>query len=224
VKLSIVIPALNEEYRLSGLFGELAPLRHRGAEVIVVDGGSTDGTVAAAERAGVQVCRTPPGRALQMNAGARQARGDILLFLHADTIPPPRADQLIFAALERGPHCWGRFDVVIAGRARMLRVVAQLMNLRSRLTAIATGDHGIFVTREAFEAVEGFPDQPLMEDIEISRRLRRRSRPICLSEAVTTSGRRWDRNGVWPTILLMWRIRLAYWRGTPADELAKVYR
>jgi len=224
VKVSIVIPTLNEEGRLPVLFGKLAPLRRRGAEVIVVDGGSVDDTVATAERAGVQVCRTPPGRALQMNAGARLARGDVLLFLHADTIPPPRADQLIFAALSRGPHCWGRFDVTIAGRARMLSVVARLMNLRSRLTGIATGDHGIFVTREVFHAVHGFPDQPLMEDIEISRRLRRRSRPICLSEAATTSGRRWDRKGVWRTILLMWRIRFAYWRGTPAGELAKVYR
>ena len=224
MKLSIVIPALNEEGCLPVLLGKLAPLRRRGAEVIVVDGGSTDGTVAIAERAGVQVYRTPPGRAAQMNAGARLARGDILLFLHADTIPPLGADQLIVAALALGPHCWGRFDIIIAGQARMLRIVARLMNLRSRLTGIATGDQGIFVTREAFHAVHGFPDQPLMEDIEISRRLRRRSRPICLSEVVTTSGRRWERNGVWRAILLMWRIRLAYWRGTPAGELAKVYR
>jgi rSAM/selenodomain-associated transferase 2 len=224
VNISIVIPTLNEEGCLPGLLDKLAPLRRRGAEVIVVDGGSADDTVATAERAGVEIFHTPPGRALQMNAGARAARGDVLLFLHADTIPPPWADQLIVAALARGPHVWGRFDVIITGRARMLRVVAWLMNLRSRISGIATGDQGIFVAREVFHAVHGFPLQALMEDIEISRKLRRHSRPICLREAVTTSGRRWDRNGVWRTILLMSRIRLAYWRGTPADELAKVYR
>lgn len=223
MRLSIVIPVLNEADGLPGLLDELHSMQRRGTEVIVVDGGSTDGTVAAAARAGVRICRTPAGRALQMNAGARVARGDVLLFLHADTSPPPCADQLIVAALARGARVWGRFDVKIAGRSRMLRVVAWLMNLRSRFTGIATGDQGIFVTREAFAAVNGFPEQPLMEDIEISRRLHRRSRPVCLTEMATTSGRRWDRHGVWRTIFLMWRIRLAYWCGKPADKLAKGY-
>ena len=158
-----------------------------------------------------------------MNTGALQATGDVLLFLHADTLLPPDADRLICQALAAG-KAWGRFDVRIDGRPRLLRVIAWLMNVRSRWTGIATGDQAIFMTRAAFDAVGGFPVQPLMEDIEMSRRLLRLSRPACLRAHVLTSGRRWESGGVWWTILLMWRLRFAYWRGVAPERLAALYR
>lgn len=224
MKLSIVIPVLNEADNLPRLLAQLAPLRACGTEIVVVDGGSDDGSDAHAKRAGVTVVRSARGRARQMNAGAARASGAALLFLHADTALPPFADQLVTAAFQCGKHAWGRFDVTIEGRARMLRVVAALMNRRSRLTGIATGDQAIFVTRAAFEAVGGFPDLPLMEDVEFSRRLKALSPPACLRARVMTSGRRWESRGVWRTIVLMWRLRFAYWRGVPAERLARLYR
>jgi rSAM/selenodomain-associated transferase 2 len=169
------------------------------------------------------VLASPRGRALQMNAGAAAARHAVLLFLHADTRLPAGAAADIAGALERGAG-WGRFDVRIVGRPWMLRVVALLMNLRSRASGIATGDQAIFVRRDLFDAVGRFPEQPLMEDIELSRRLRRHARPACLPSRVATSGRRWESRGVWRTIVLMWWLRWRYWRGTPADELARAYR
>jgi rSAM/selenodomain-associated transferase 2 len=152
------------------------------------------------------------------------ANGDVLLFLHADTRLPQGATALIDQALGKHTRCWGRFDVCISGQAWMLRVVSRCMNWRSRLSGIATGDQAIFVMRSAFEAVQGFPDQPIMEDIEISKRLRRHSRPACIGHCVTTSGRRWETRGVWRTILLMWRLRWAYWCGVPAHQLARLYQ
>jgi rSAM/selenodomain-associated transferase 2 len=190
----------------------------------VVDGGSGDATVAIAEPFADAVIGVPRGRAQQMNAGAAAAQGDVLLFLHADTLLPTDADRLVCAGLDSGGKIWGRFDVRIDGRARMLRVVASLMNLRSRLTGIASGDQALFVTRAAFDAVGGFPEQPLMEDIELSRRLLRLSRPLCLAEPVFTSGRRWETRGVWRTIWLMWRLRWLYARGASPAELAEWYR
>lgn len=226
MRLSIIIPVLNEAEHLPGLLQHLASLCD--SEVIVVDGGSADDSRQAASRAGARVIRSKRGRARQMNAGAAAARGDILLFLHADTTLPPSAEQTIEAAVRHGgranEYVWGRFDVHIAGRSFMLRVVANLMNWRSRLTGIATGDQAMFMTRRSFESVGGFPDQPLMEDVELSRRLLALSKPICLADRVTTSGRRWEAHGVWRTIWLMWRLRWAYWRGTDAAELAKLYR
>ncbi len=148
----------------------------------------------------------------------------MLLFLHADTVLPEHADRLIVQRLANGGRVWGRFDVRIAGRPFMLRVVAAMMNLRSRLTGIATGDQGIFVTREAFLGVGGYPEQPLMEDIELSRCLRSLGPPLCLRERVTTSGRRWEAHGVWRTIFLMWRLRLRYWLGAGAETLSREYR
>lgn len=224
MNLSIVIPVLNEADKLPRLLARLVPLRACGTEIVVVDGGSDDGSDEHAKRAGVTVIRSARGRARQMNAGAAHANGSALLFLHADTALPPFADQLVTAALHGGKHVWGRFDVAIEGRARMLRVVAALMNGRSRLTGIATGDQAIFVTRAAFDAVGGFPDLPLMEDVELSRRLKALSPPACLRQRVTTSGRRWESRGVWRTIVLMWRLRFAYWRGVPAERLASRYR
>lgn len=224
MRLSIVIPVLDEADCLPELLARLVPLRACGTEIVVVDGGSRDGSAEIAARAGIIVVHGPRGRARQMNAGAARARGDVLLFLHADTALPPCADQRVIAALGERRRPWGRFDVRIEGRPWMLRVVAAMMNLRSRMTGIATGDQAIFVTREAFEAVGGFADLPLMEDIELSRRLKTLSRPICLRSRVRTSGRRWEQNGVWRTILLMWRLRWAWWRGAPAEALARLYR
>ena len=220
--LSVVVPVLNEATGIGRTLAALAPLRSRGAEVIVVDGGSTDDTMAFATPWADAVVAGPQGRARQMNMGAALAGGNVLLFLHADTQLPPMADQLVLGAL--GHSGWGRFDVTIVGAPRMLRVVALLMNLRSRWSGIATGDQALFMQRTLFDAVGGFPDQPLMEDIEISRRLRAVSTPVCLRARVQTSGRRWESRGVWRTIFLMWRLRWRYWRGESAAALAKAYR
>ncbi len=219
--LSIVMPVLDEGERIGAAIDALAPLVARGAELIVVDGGSRDGTADHARASGAVVLEAPRSRAAQMNAGATSARGGSLLFLHADTRLPDGADGLIAQALRT--HAWGRFDVRIDGRHPMLRMVAAMMNLRSRLTGIATGDQAMFVTRAAFEQAGRFPQQPLMEDIELSARLRRVGRPACLAARATTSGRRWERDGAWRTILLMWRLRFAYWRGAPPAELHRRY-
>ena len=182
--------------------------------MIVVDGGSEDGTAALASGLCDRVVVAPRGRAVQMNAGAREAKGDVLLFLHADTRLPSNADQLVQGSL------WGRFDVQIEGRHPLLKVVAWAMNLRSRLTGIATGDQAIFVRRESFP---GFPELPLMEDVAFSKAMKRRSRPLCLREKVTTSGRRWESRGVVRTILLMWYLRLLFFFGTSVEDLARRY-
>jgi rSAM/selenodomain-associated transferase 2 len=221
--LSIVIPALNEAAGIEATLRALQPLRARGVELVLADGGSGDGTAALARTWVDVVADAPRGRAVQMNAGAALARAEVLLFLHADTRLPPLADVLVLQAVASGA-CWGRFDVRIEGRPWVLRVVATLMNLRSRASGIATGDQAIFVTREAFERVGGFPAQPLMEDVEISRRLKRLGRPACLRAKVCTSGRRWEQRGVWRTILLMWQLRWRYWRGESAARLAEAYR
>jgi rSAM/selenodomain-associated transferase 2 len=221
--LSVVVPVLNEAAAIEGTLRSLAPLRARGAEVIVADGGSSDTTVTCARALADRVLDAARGRARQMNAGAAVARGDVLLFLHADTLLPDGADGLIRQALHSGA-AWGRFDVRIDGKAWMLPVIAAFMNARSRWTGIATGDQGLFVRRTVFERLGGFADQPLMEDIELSRRLRAVGRPACLSARVTTSGRRWETRGVWRTIFLMWRLRWRYWRGESPYALAKAYR
>ena len=221
--LSIVMPALNEAAGIEVTLAALQPLRARGVEIVLADGGSADGTAHLAAPWVDAMVTSPRGRAVQMNAGAALARGEVLLFLHADTRLPPLADVLALQALAGGAD-WGRFDVRIVGRPWMLRVVAAMMNLRSRLSGIATGDQAIFVHRAAFDRVGGFPVQPLMEDIELSRRLKRLSRPACLRARVGTSGRRWEQRGVWRTILLMWRLRWRYWRGESAVRLAEAYR
>jgi rSAM/selenodomain-associated transferase 2 len=222
-RLSIVVPVLDEAERIGAALAALAPLRAQGVQLVVVDGGSRDGTVSRCEGSADVVLAAARGRARQMNVGARLATGDTLLFLHADTTLPPDALALIDDALAH--HAWGRFDVRIAGRSRWLPVVAALMNIRSRLTGIATGDQALFMRRDAFDAVGGFPDQALMEDIEISKRLRRHAgAPACLRAKVVTSGRRWDERGAWRTIVLMWRLRWLYWRGVSTDRLAAAYR
>ena len=226
-RLSIVVPVLDEAAAIGPCLAALATLRTAGHEVIVVDGGSADGTPALCAGHADRVLASARGRARQMNAGAAVAQGDVLLFLHADTLLPADAAAALAAALgnRAGAPQWGRFDVTIDGRSPMFAVIAALMNLRSRCTGIATGDQAMFVRREAFARVGGFADQPLMEDIELSRRLLRRcGRPACLRCRVVTSARRWQRHGVCRTVALMWLLRLRYWLGTPAAVLARAYR
>ncbi len=224
MRLSIVIPTLDEASALSAALAALAAMRAAGHEVIVVDGGSTDGTPGIAMPLADRVLAAPRGRALQMNAGAKAARGDVLLFLHADSRLPRTAYDDIAGALRAGAR-WGRFDVVIRGRPRILRLVAAMMNLRSRLTGIATGDQGIFVVRALFDAAGGYAAIPLMEDVQLSRTLKRAGgRPACLSARIETSGRRWESQGPWRTIFMMWRLRLAYALGADPARLARHYR
>lgn len=223
-RLSMIVPVLNEAAGIEPMLHALQDLRAGGMELIVVDGGSSDGSADIAASLADRVIRSARGRAHQMNAGAAASGGDVLLFLHADTLLPDGADVLILDGLTATGRAWGRFDVKIIGRPPMLRLIARLMNLRSRLTGIATGDQGMFVRRKDFFAVGGFPLQPLMEDIEMSRRLKARSAPLCLRERVTTSGRRWEKHGVWRTVFLMWSLRLRYWLGTPVEKLARAYQ
>ena len=220
---SIVVPVLNEAPSIVATLTALAPFRQRGCEVIVVDGGSDDGTPGLAAPLASRVMAAPRGRAAQMNAGAAAARDDILIFLHADTKLPEDADRRIAEALAQSSRVWGRFDVRIEGRHPLLPFIASLMNARSRLSGIATGDQAMFVRRPAFEAVGGFADIALMEDIEISRQLKALSPPLCLRDKVVTSGRRWEKRGVLRTILTMWRLRLAYFCGAAPAALARRY-
>lgn len=221
--ISIIVPALDEAEHIEDTLLDLSHFRDAGHEVIVADGGSGDETIARAEPLADQVIEVPKGRALQMNAGARAANGQIYWFLHADTRIPPEAEGALLQGLEAGRD-WGRFDIGLSGKPRILRLVERMMNLRSRLTGIATGDQGIFVTRKAFERVGGYPEIPLMEDIALSRRLNTISRPLCLRRPrLITSSRRWEEQGVLRTILLMWRLRLAYALGADPKRLAGRY-
>lgn len=222
MKISIVTPVLNEAAEIEDALPMLAPLRKHGAEVIVVDGGSSDGTAQLAGPLADTVLAASRGRAAQMNAGAAIARGDVLLFLHADTRLPENADRLILDGLAATGRAWGRFDVRFDDGG-IMRAVAILMNWRSRLTGIATGDQALFVTRAAFDRVGGFPSIALMEDVALSTRLKRIGRPLCLHACVAPSSRRWRRHGVWRTMLLMWRLRLAYFFGADPLRLAKAY-
>ncbi|EPC01147.1 hypothetical protein L861_11270 [Litchfieldella anticariensis FP35 = DSM 16096] len=221
--ISIIIPTLNEAESIEAQLGELHALGEDDMEVVVVDGGSGDDTLALAAPLASHALSSAPGRALQMNVGAQASQGDILLFLHADTRLPHGALDEIRQALA-GNREWGRFDIRLQGDHRMLKVIALAMNVRSRLSGIATGDQTLFMTRRAFEAVGGFPEQPLMEDIEISKRLKRLSRPACLHSRVVSSARRWEGHGLWSTIWLMWRLRYRYWRGADSRQLVKEYR
>lgn len=221
--LSIIIPVLNEAAALESTLAVVRPMQARGAEIIVVDGGSDDDSMIVAARHADQVLTTSTGRATQMNAGARAAAGEVLWFLHGDSLPPPDADRQVLQALAAGDHVWGRFDVRISGRSPWLPVVAWLMNRRSRLSGIATGDQGLFMRRAAFAALRGYPEIPLMEDVAMSRALKRFGRPVCLAEKISTSGRRWEKHGVLKTILLMWRLRAAYFFGADPAKLARRY-
>lgn len=223
MKLSIIIPTLNEAAGIGDVLKQLQPMRARGAEVIVVDAGSCDATRDIASRWADRVLLAERGRAKQLNAGAAIAEGDALLFLHADSVLPEDGDAWIEKGLNDARFRWGRFDVNIAGAHAMLPVIAWFMNHRSRLTGIATGDQGIFVTRAAFVALSGFPDQPLMEDIAFCSRALDISRPYRVSACIITSGRRWEQNGVWRTIFLMWRLRFKYFMGAEPLKLHQAY-
>ena len=222
-KLSIIMPVLNEGEGIAAALDALADMRTRGTEVIVVDGGSGDATVERARLHADHIVFAPRGRARQMNAGAEKASGDVLLFLHADTRLPADADYVVLNGLERSGCVWGRFDVNIEGRSPLLSIVGLLMSLRSRLSSIATGDQAIFVRRAAFHAVGRFPAIALMEDIALCRQLKNVSKPLRLRERVTTSGRRWEKNGILKTIGLMWGLRLAYFFGADPKKLAQRY-
>lgn len=220
--LSIVMPVLNEAARIAAALDALQVYRARGVEVIVADGGSGDATCDLARDRADRVVDAPRGRASQMNAGAKAARGEVLLFLHADTHLPDHADKLATDGLAQSKRAWGRFDVGFDSGG-LLRIVALTMNARSRLTSICTGDQAMFMTRAAFDKAGGFPAIALMEDIALSARLKRLGKPLCLTARVTTSGRRWRDNGVLRTVLLMWRLRLAYYFGADPDKLARAY-
>ena len=221
MKISIIIPVLNEAATLDRLLGDLQSLRQRGHEVMVVDGGGEHVSVQHCDDRIDRFVQTTAGRARQMRAGARQSSGDIFWFLHADSVIPAQADRNIISACATGG--WGRFDVRLSGDHLLLRLVERLMNLRSRLSGIATGDQGIFVSRVLYRTVGGMPDLPLMEDIELSKRLKRLAPPQCLRTPLTTSSRRWETHGIVRTIVLMWLLRAAYALGVPAQRLVSYY-
>ncbi len=223
-RISLIVPALNEAAGIRGTLDPLQPLRARGHEVVVVDGGSTDGTPTLARPLADRVIASPRGRARQQNAGAAVAGGGVLLFLHADTRLPEDADALVLDGLRTSGRGWGRFDVRLTGAHPLLRVIERMMGIRSRLTGIATGDQAIFVRRDWFTAAGGFPDIPLMEDVALSRTLRRMGPPLCLRQPAVTSSRRWEQRGVWRTMALMWRLRLEYALGADPARLAERYR
>ena len=221
--MSLIVPVLNEASIAVSALQALQPLRGAGHELILVDGGSTDDTVALGAPLVDRLETSAPGRARQMNAGAAVARGAVFWFLHLDTRVFPGAVGEILDGLEASGKGWGRFDVRLTGRHPLLRLVERLMNLRSRVSGIATGDQGIFVRRELFLKLGGYPEIPLMEDIALSRDLKRFGRPLCLKTPLTSSSRRWERQGILRTILLMWRLRLAYFLGADPVVLAKAY-
>lgn len=222
MKLSIVIPVLNEAGSIERTLAALQPLREAGHEVVLADGGSADGTGEQAEGLCDRWVSASRGRARQLNAGAQAATGNLLLFLHADTQLPEDALAWLACFWSSG-GTWGRFDVRLSGTRPLYGVIAFFMNWRSRLTAICTGDQGQFVRRCVFEAVGGFPEIPLMEDVALSQRLRQQARPFCVPSRVVTDSRRWEKYGAWRTISLMWRLRWDYWRGVPPERLAERY-
>jgi rSAM/selenodomain-associated transferase 2 len=223
MKLSIVMPVLNEADGIDAALKALQIYRIHGVEIVVADGASSDGTADMARGRADRVVSGLRGRGLQMNAGAVEARGDVLLFLHADTQLPADADRMVLDGLKRSGRAWGCFNVRISGGGG-LGLVAFAMNLRSRLTGICTGDQAMFMTRAAFDKVGCFPPIALMEDVEMSKRLKRLGRPLRLKAHVVTSGRRWQANGVMRTILMMWSLRLRYFFGADPEKLARAYR
>lgn len=223
MRISIVVPVVNEAASIASCLEPLQPAREHGHEVIVVDGGSTDGTPSLAAPLADRVLESRRGRALQMNTGARAASGDVLWFLHADTRASAAAVTAVVEACRGGRRTWGRFDVRLDAPGPAFRIIETTMNLRSRWTGIATGDQGIFVARRLFDSVGGYTELPLMEDIALSRALRDRTPPICLRQRLHASARRWLDNGVWRTVWLMWQLRLAFFLGADPADLHRRY-
>lgn len=223
IKISIILPVLNEESNLVRISSHLQSIVDQGHEVIIVDGGSSDNTLAVASSVTDNIICSHTGRAYQMNAGADVAIGEILLFLHADTFLPDDAMQNILELFE-GKDYWGRFNVRFSNSQLVYRLIENLMNLRSCITSIATGDQAIFIEKKLFDRIGGFPEIALMEDIEISRQLKKHVKPVCLKNRVTTSSRRWENNGIISTILLMWKLRLYYFLGVSPDKLVRLYQ
>ena len=223
MKVSIIIPVLNEAGRIADTLQSLQPYRRQGHEIIVIDGGSNDDTVSIAEQYADSLLHSDAGRAMQMNSGIDEASGDALLFLHADTRLPADAVSKIIHAVEDG-YFWGRFNVRLSGKHFMFRIIERMMNMRSCITGVATGDQAIFVSLESIEIVGAYPRLPLMEDIVFSKRLRNLGWPACIKQPVVTSSRRWEDNGILQTMLLMWRLRLLFFLGVSADRLARQYR
>ncbi|MCG6900131.1 MAG: TIGR04283 family arsenosugar biosynthesis glycosyltransferase [Gammaproteobacteria bacterium] len=222
-QLSIIIPTLNEAGCIQTTLAQLQPLRLRGHEIILVDGGSTDATLALSLALVDRVVQTPAGRGWQMQAGAAVACGTVLWFLHADSSIPATADTLILDTLHRTQTGWGRFDISFTDNHPLLKCVAWFMNHRTRFSGIATGDQGIFVARTLYDRVGGFPSIPLMEDISFSRKLKRHGRPCRITQTLGTSPRRWHTHGILRTIVTMWGLRLAYFAGISPERLAKYY-
>lgn len=221
MRVSVIIPTLNEA---PGIALTLSHVRQTGeCELVVVDGGSSDGTADIARAHADSVVTVARGRAQQMNAGARVATGEVLLFLHADTVLPDGFSALVQQALYDPAVVGGRFDVRLDAEGWPFRMIETLMNTRSRWTKICTGDQALFTRRETFLALGGFPELELMEDIEFSRRLKKVGRIACLRARVRTSARRWQRDGVLRTIALMWTLRLAYFYGVSPRRLKTFY-
>lgn len=221
MRISVIIPVLNEEKTIAATLQALCPLAPH--EILLVDGGSQDRTRAICDRWAVELLSSERGRARQMNYGARQATGDVLLFVHADTRLPATALNDITLALRDADCPGGRFDVELDGAHWMFRVIAALINCRSRLTKVATGDQALFIRRAVFERIAGFPDLPLMEDIALCRSLKRIGRMACLRSRVVTSARRWQKDGLWRTIVKMWMLKLCYLAGVPPGRLKQFY-
>ena len=222
LSLSIVIPVLNEANNIATCLSALQPLRQLGAEVIVVDGHSEDNTVALVESGADQLINSQRGRARQMNAGAAVAQGKWLLFLHADTRLPEKMSDIVMA-WDFSKSKWGFFSIRLDDGRLAFRFIEWFMNIRSYYTGIGTGDQCQFVEREVFEDLGGFADIPLMEDIELSKRLKRVSRPLVVVARVKTAARKWKNGGLLSTILMMWRIRLAYFFGAAPEQLVEKY-
>ena len=216
---SVIIPALNEADYIGATLERLQPARARGHEVILVDGGSADDTCALAADGVDRILQCAPSRGLQMNRGAQAARGDVLLFLHADTLAPGDFDRILDARGVSG-NAWGSFDVRLSGRHFMFRCIERMMNLRSRLTGVVLGDQAIFTGRRLFKQLDGYADIPLMEDIELTRRLKKIVSPIRIRQPVICSSRRWEQHGIVRTILLSWGLRCCYAIGADPRKLA----
>ena len=235
MRFAVIVPIFNEEGSVADLAEQLNLLKDQGAAVVVVDGSSTDSCAPLLRQLGFTVVNAPKMRSRQMNVGAWWAKKihdpDVLLFLHADTRMPSGSISMIERALtsekasptSAKPSHWGRFDVALSGQSLLFKVIGYLINLRSRLTGIATGDQAIFVRADTFYHMGGFRAIRLMEDVEISKRLRAKSLPVCLRARVITSSRRWEQGGVWRTIWLMWKLRFLYWVGVSPDKLSAQY-